>query len=73
MANGGCQIPYPTNEPIFDYAPGSDERNKLQSTVKSLLDQDPINVPMYIGGEEIYTSDNRDLTPPFDHSKKHVA
>ncbi|MEM9052721.1 MAG: aldehyde dehydrogenase family protein, partial [Bacteroidota bacterium] len=70
MANGVYQIPYPTNEPIFDYAPGSDERNKLQSTVKSLLDQDAINVPMYIGGEEIYTSDNRDLTPPFDHSKK---
>lgn len=70
MANGVYQIPYPTNEPIFDYAPGSDERNKLQSTVKTMLDQDPINVPMYIGGEEIYTSDNRDLTPPFDHSKK---
>lgn len=70
MPKGVFQIPYPTNEPIFDYAPGSDEREKLQVTLERMLNQEPVNVPMYIGSEEVYTNDNRDLTPPFDHSKK---
>jgi 1-pyrroline-5-carboxylate dehydrogenase len=70
MPNGVYQIPYPTNEPIFDYAPGSDERSKLQDALKTMLDQAPIEVPMYIGDEEIYTDKKKDLTPPFDHQKK---
>ena len=70
MPNGVHQIPYPTNEPIFDYAPGSDERKKLQATLDRMLSQEPVNVPMYIGGEEVFTDDNRNLTPPFDHKKK---
>jgi len=70
MSNGVFQIPYPTNEPIFDYAPGSTERQKLQDTLRKMLDQEPVNVPMYIGSEEVYTNDNRDLSPPFEHSKK---
>lgn len=70
MPNGVYQIPFPTNEPIFDYAPGSDERKKLQAVLDRLLSQDPVNVPMYIGSEEIYTDKNKDLTPPFDHKLK---
>lgn len=70
MPNGVYQIPYPTNEPIFDYAPGSDERKKLQTVLDRLLSQEPVNVPMYIGGEEVYTDKNKDLTPPFDHKRK---
>lgn len=70
MPNGVYQIPYPTNEPIFDYAPGSDERKKLQAALDRMLNQEPVNVPMYIGSEEIFTDKNKDLTPPFDHKRK---
>jgi 1-pyrroline-5-carboxylate dehydrogenase len=70
MPKGVYQIPYPTNEPIFDYAPGSDEREKLQAALDSMLNQDPVNVPMYIGREEVFTDNNKDLTPPFDHKRK---
>lgn len=70
MPKGIYQIPYPTNEPVFDYAPGSDERQKLQETLSRLLDQEPIDIPMYIGSEEVRTEDKRGLFPPFDHRKK---
>lgn len=70
MPNGVHQIPYPTNEPIFDYAPGSDERQKLQAALDRMLTQKPVNVPMYIGGDEVFTDKQKDLTPPFDHQKK---
>lgn len=70
MSNGVFQIPYPTNEPIFDYAPGSDERQKLQAALDRMLSQDPVKVPMYIGSEEVITEKTKDLTPPFDHGRK---
>lgn len=70
MSKGIFQIPYPSNEPVFDYAPGSDERAKLEAALKAQLERDPIEVPMYIGSEEIHTDDKRDLTPPFEHGKK---
>jgi len=70
MPKGIYQIPYPTNEPVFDYAPGTDERKKLEAALHGLLDQEPEDVPMYIGGKEVRTEDKRDLTPPFDHQKK---
>jgi len=70
MPKGIYQIPYPTNEPVFDYAPDTDERKKLEAALHGLLDQEPEDVPMYIGGKEVRTEDKRDLTPPFDHQKK---
>ena len=69
MPKGIYQIPFPVNEPVYDYAPGSDSRDKLKETFERLLSQNPINVPLYIGGEEITTSDTKPLSPPFDHKK----
>ncbi len=69
MSKGVYQIPFPENEPVFDYAPGSPERKNLEQTFKKLIDQDPIDVPMYIGGKEVRTDEKLSLTPPFDHKK----
>ncbi len=69
MPKGVYQIPFPVNEPVFDYAPGSPERAKLESAFNTLYTQDPIDVPMYIGSEEVRTNNKIDLTPPFDHGK----
>ena len=69
MPKGVYQIPFPVNEPIFDYAPDTMEREELQKAFKKLMDQDPIDVPMYIGGKEVRTKNKLPLSPPFDHKK----
>ena len=69
MAHGTFQVPYPVNEPVLSYAPGSSEREELQAMYKKMFNQDPIDVPMYIGSEEVRTSDKRPMTPPHDHAK----
>ena len=69
MSKGVYQIPFPVNEPVFDYAPGSAERDKLQKAFKKLMAAEPIDVPMYIGGKEVRTDEKIPLNPPFDHKK----
>ena len=61
--------PHPINEPVLSYAPGTQERQALQSTYQQLLNQDPIDVPMYIGDQRISTNDKRPMTPPHDHGR----
>ncbi len=69
MPKGIYNIPAVTNEPIFSYAPGSPERAELQATIKEMRSEE-IDVPMYIGGEEVRTGKLFTMTPPHDH--KHV-
>ena len=69
MSKGVYQIPFPENEPVFEYAPGSAERDKLQKAFKKLMAAEPIDVPMYIGDKEVRTDEKIPLNPPFDHKK----
>ena len=69
MHNAFFQVPYPENEPIYSYGPGSDERKTLLDTYKAMLNAEPVDVPMIIGGEAIRTADRRPLTPPHDHQR----
>ena len=62
-------VPVAVNEPVKSYAPNSPERIELLNTYKHMYQQSPIDVPMYIGGEKIYTSTKRALTPPHEHTK----
>lgn len=57
----------PANEPVSGYAPNSEETQSLAMEYKKLWNQEPIDVPMYIGGEEIRTNDKRKMSPPHDH------
>ena len=66
MPKGIYDVPAVTNEPIFSYAPGSPERAELQATIKEMRSKE-IDVPMYIGGEEIRTGKLFTMTPPHDH------
>lgn len=66
MSNAIFNVPFPKNEPVKSYAPGSPERIALQAEVDSLLGQ-TLDIPMFIGGHEIRTSDKRPLSPPHDH------
>ncbi len=64
---GNFRIPYPHNEPVYGYAPGSPERRKLEDAIGELTSQ-VIDVPMVIGGEEIRVGDPIRITAPHDHS-----
>jgi 1-pyrroline-5-carboxylate dehydrogenase len=69
MSTGFFKIPTPVNEPILSYAPGSKERAAIK---KALADARAtvLDIPMYIGAEEVRTENKKTLSPPHDH--KHV-
>jgi 1-pyrroline-5-carboxylate dehydrogenase len=81
MPKGIYNVPTPINEPIKSYAPGSAERKELQAMLKELRGKQ-IDIPMYIGGEEVKSGNKVRLAPPHDHKhtlgyfhksdKKHV-
>jgi 1-pyrroline-5-carboxylate dehydrogenase len=67
MSLGYFNYPLPANEPVLSYAPGSNERQILKSTLQQLK-KEKLDVPMYIGGKEIKTNKKMDLHPPHDKS-----
>ena len=66
MATGFFNVPTPVNEPIKSYAPGSPERKSLQAALAEARAQQ-IDVPMYIGGQEVRTDNKKPMSPPHDH------
>ena len=81
MHQGNFSYPLPGNEPVLNYAPGSPERGLLQSTLVKLKSE-VIDVPMYIGADEVRTGKKIAIKPPHEHNhilgyflegeKKHV-
>lgn len=69
MANAFFNVPVPVNEPVRSYVPGSTEHTNLINQYKKMYNQEQIDVPLYIGGEEIRTNDKRPMCPPHDHKK----
>lgn len=69
MSKGVYRVPFPSNEPVWDYAEGSPEREELLATYKSMNEQAAIDVPMYIGKEQVRTNDKRVMSPPHEHAK----
>lgn len=66
MSKGFFQIPEPKNEPVLSYAPGSRERELLEEALGEARSQ-VLDIPMYIGGQEVRTGKKQKLTPPHDH------
>ncbi len=66
MATGFFNVPQPVNEPVKSYAPGSAERAELQQMLATLRSQE-LDIPMYIGGEEVRSGNLMRLAPPHDH------
>jgi 1-pyrroline-5-carboxylate dehydrogenase len=66
MSLGISNIPLPKNEPVLSYAPGSPERKALEQALKSARAKE-VDIPMYIGTEEVRTGKKRKLSPPHDH------
>jgi 1-pyrroline-5-carboxylate dehydrogenase len=61
------RIPQPLNEPVYSYAPGSPEREKLKSALDDLKSQQ-IEVPLVIDGKKIFTEKKVKITAPHDHN-----
>ncbi|BDD10649.1 1-pyrroline-5-carboxylate dehydrogenase [Fulvitalea axinellae] len=66
MAKGFFQVPEAVNEPVLSYAPGTPERKALKEALEEARSKQ-IDVPMYIGGNEVFTEDKRPMSPPHDH------
>ena len=66
MANGMLNVPFPENEPILQYAPGSPERAELKAAYDELKSQQ-IEIPVLIGGKEVKTGNLGDCRMPHDH------
>jgi 1-pyrroline-5-carboxylate dehydrogenase len=66
MSKGFYNVPTPINEPVKSYVPGSPERKELQEKIKELRAIE-VDVPMYIGAEEVRTGKKSRLAPPHDH------
>lgn len=66
MATGFFNVPTPKNEPIKSYAPNSPEKAALKAALAEARSKQ-INIPMYIGSEEIMTDEKYAVTPPHDH------
>ncbi len=66
MPKGIFKVPVAVNEPIKNYAPGSPERKELQAILAELRSKE-INIPMYIGAEEVESNVLVRLHPPHDH------
>ncbi|KAH9510028.1 Delta-1-pyrroline-5-carboxylate dehydrogenase, mitochondrial [Bulinus truncatus] len=54
------------NEPMLDFAPGSQERKDLEKTLEKYLGK-TIDVPIVVGDEEIRTAQVKRQVAPFDH------
>lgn len=66
MPKGFFNVPLPVNEPVKSYAPGSAERKELQAMLAELRSKE-LDIPMYIGANEVRSNDKIRLAPPHDH------
>ncbi len=65
MSNAYFEVPIAVNEPILDYAPNSNERKEINQVYKEMLGGH-MDIPMYIGGKRVTTSEKRNIHPPHE-------
>ena len=65
MSNAFFSVPVAQNEPVKSYAPNSNERESLLQAYKSMKNQDPIDIPMYIGDKQVFTDDKININPMY--------
>ena len=66
MSNSGFRLPFPVNEPVRLYAPGSTERESLKLALKNMP---KIEIPLVIGGKEVRTGNLRKVVMPHSHGE----
>lgn len=66
MPKGFFNVPKAVNEPVKSYAPNSPEKAAVLAAYKKMWNE-TIDVPMYIGSEQIRTGNTRTMSAPHDH------
>lgn len=69
MTDAIFTVPAPVNEPIWNYGPGSPEKQALKQALAAAK-ANPIEAPMVIGGKRISTNQKVAMHPP--HERTHV-
>ncbi len=76
MSKGFFNVPKAVNEPVKSYAPGTPEREQVLAAYRKMWNEQ-IDVPLYIGSEEIRTGNTQNMSAPHDHQhivgKYHLA
>lgn len=67
MGNGYFKVEMPKNEPVKAYLPGSPERASLKKELERQSAQ-VVQVPMIIGGKEVWTERKTKAVMPHDHA-----
>ena len=68
MSKSFAQIPHAVNEEVKSYAPGTPERAQLLDAYKKMYNE-VTEVPQYIGSEEVFSGNKKEIRPPHDHQK----
>ncbi len=66
MNFGTFKPPFPHNEPVKEYRPGSPERLAIQKALAEARSRE-IDIPMYIGDKEVRLETKMRIAPPHDH------
>ena len=61
-------VPQLINEDVKEYRKNSDERIEVEKIYDLMFNQN-IKIPLYIGDEEIYTEERKEINPPHDNKK----
>jgi 1-pyrroline-5-carboxylate dehydrogenase len=69
MTDAAIRVPTPINEPVRDYAPGSQERARLKGRLEEMSNE-RIDIPMVIGGKDVTSGDIYETVMP--HKTKHI-
>ncbi|MEO0039018.1 MAG: 1-pyrroline-5-carboxylate dehydrogenase [Bacteroidota bacterium] len=66
MSKGFYHVPKAVNEPVKSYAPNSPEKAAVLAAYKKMWNES-IDVPMYIGSEQVRTGNTQNMSAPHDH------
>jgi 1-pyrroline-5-carboxylate dehydrogenase len=67
MNNAIYNFPIPISEPVLEYKKGSRERTELELELVRQMNN-PVEIPLIIGGKEIFTSEKGTVTMPHNHA-----
>lgn len=67
MSKGFFKVPVAKNEPVKSYLPGSPEREELKAALAEAKSKQ-LDIPMFIGGEEVRTENQVAIHPPHELS-----
>ena len=70
MSKGFFKVPVAINEPVRAYEPGSKHRDEVIASYNKMFNSN-IDIPFYINGENITSSNYKLISPPHDH--KHIV